>query len=203
MLTTNEFKQASGLSDSLTEKWYQPLTEAVGEYVEYTPCVMAHVIAQLGHESAGFTRLEENLNYSADRLLEVFKKYFTPALAVQYARKPMAIADRVYANRMGNGPEASGDGWTFRGSGLIQLTGKTNHLTAASALGISLHRFADLVRSDPATAARASIWWLWKNGAIAKMGSDDVVPVCLAVNGGLNGLDDRMARFLRAKEVLG
>ncbi len=202
MISKAEFKQATGLSDALADKWYFPITQAVSEYVPYTPMVMAHIIAQLGHESAGFTRLEENLNYSAERLREVFKKYFTPALAEQYARKPMAIANRVYANRLGNGSEASGDGWAFRGSGLIQLTGKTNHYTAATALGIGLDRFSDLVRSDPDTAARASIWWLWKNGVIALMVADDVTGATQRINGGLNGLDDRKARLAKAKGVL-
>ncbi len=202
MISRDQFKQAAGLSDALADKWHIPLTKAVSEYTVYTPLVMAHIIAQIGHESAGFTRLEENLNYSADRLYEVFAKYFTRTLAEQYARKPMAIANRVYANRIGNGSEGSGDGWKYRGSGLIQLTGKTNHLTAAAGLGINLDRFADLLRSDPDTAARASVWWLWKNGVIAKMEADDVNTVTRAINGGLNGLDDRKARLARAKGVL-
>ena len=202
MISKADFKQATGLSDALADKWYFPLTQAVSEYVTYTPLVMAHIIAQLGHESAGFTRLEENLNYSASGLRSTFAKYFTTALAEQYARKPMAIANRVYANRMGNGSEASGDGWAFRGSGLLQLTGKTNHYTAAAALGIGLERFSELVRTDPDTAARASIWWLWKNGVIAKMDADSLEQVTRAINGGLNGLDDRKARLARAKGVL-
>lgn len=202
MITKNEFKQAGGLSDALTDKWYFPLTQAVSEYVPYTPLVMAHIIAQLGHESAGFTTLEENLNYSAAGLRSTFAKYFTSTLADQYARKPMAIANRVYANRLGNGSEASGDGWAFRGSGLIQLTGKTNHYTAATALGIGLDRFSELVRTDPDTAARASIWWLWKNGVIALMAADDLTGATRRINGGLTGLDDRKARLTRVKGVL-
>lgn len=130
MVTRHEFKQAAGLSDTLTDRWHQPLTSAAGEYVTYTPCIMAHVIAQFRYESAGFTRLEEGLNYSADRLLKIFKTYLTLALAGSVRTQTDEDCRPGLCKPYGNGSKASGDGLAFRGAGLIQLT-------AASALGRS------------------------------------------------------------------
>ena len=109
------------------EDWHEQLLEVLPQYEIDTPNRVAAFIAQCGHESAGFTVLQENLNYSADGLKKIFGKYFpTAELAKQYARKPEMIANRVYGNRMGNGDEDSGDGYKYRGRGIIQITGKNN-----------------------------------------------------------------------------
>ncbi len=210
MITKNEFKQAAGLSDALVDKWYGPIATAFGEYIPYSPLRMAHFLAQVGHESMGFARTTENLNYSAEALYSGKRKYFpTMALAQQYARKPMAIANRVYANRMGNGPEGSGDGWKYRGHGLIQITGKNNTVAASGALSIPVDRLLELLENDPDTAARASAWWLWSHGAIKWMDQDNVLALSKLINTGSAtsditpyGLNDRMARLASAKKVL-
>lgn len=212
MISKAEFKQTAGLSDALTDKWYGPITTAFGEYIPYSPLRMAHFLAQVGHESSGLTNLVESTNYSAEALRTGGRqKYFqTDAIAAQYARKPEPIANRMYANRMGNGTEASGDGWKHRGIGLIQLTGKNNQTACATALGIlPVDKFIDLMKTDPDTAARASVWYFWSNGLVKWMDKDDVWSLSRAINigsassdGTPNGMDDRLARLARAKGVL-
>ncbi|ETF00680.1 chitinase [Advenella kashmirensis W13003] len=209
-MSKNEFQRAAGISAALADKWYEPVVTAFGEYIPYTGLRMAHFLAQVGHESMGFARTTENLNYSAEALYSDKRKYFpTMALAQQYARKPVAIANRVYANRMGNGPEGSGDGWKYRGHGLIQITGKNNTAVASEALGIPVDRMLELLENDPDTAARASAWWLWSHGAIKWMDQDNVLALSKLINTGSAtsditpyGLDDRKARLSRAKAVL-
>lgn len=208
MMTQSEFKLATGLSDALTARWYMPVATAFSEYIPYSSLRMTHFIAQVGHESMGFTKLVENLNYGAAALP---RKYFqTNAIAAAYARKPEAIANRMYANRMGNGSEASGDGWKHRGVGLIQLTGKNNQVACATALGIlPVEKFIQLVKTDPDTAARASVWYFWANGLVKWMDKDDVWSLSRAINVGSansavipNGMDERLNRLTKAKKVL-
>lgn len=160
---------------------------------DLSPLVRAHFLAQCAHESAAFTVLRENLNYSAAALRRVFPKYFTDAEAVLYARHPDMVADRVYANRMGNGNEASGDGFRFMGRGYIQLTGRDNY-TRFSRAHFHDDRavFHPELLESPEHAAAAARWY-WDSHKITPMAErDNVRGVTLAINGGTNGLSDRM-----------
>ena len=170
-----------------------------------TPLRLAHFLAQCGHESGGFRLTQENLNYSAKGLLGIFKKYFpTAALAEQYQRKPEKIANRVYGGRMGNGPEASGEGFKFRGRGYIQLTGKQNYTAFAKAIGEDVVANPDLVATKYPLASAA--WFFHRNGLhkLADGGATDAVvtQVTRRVNGGTIGLADRIKHFKEYHHLL-
>jgi putative chitinase len=162
----------------------------------------AAFLAQLAHESGEFCLNKENLNYSATGLLKTFKKYFpTQELADQYAKKPEKIANRVYANRMGNGDEASGDGFKFRGRGFLQLTGKSNYLAAGKSIGVDLVANPDYVASSQ--GAIDSALWFWKTNSLNSYADrDDIKGMTKVINGGMNGLDERIAFYDRAKSIL-
>lgn len=162
----------------------------------------AHYIAQLAHECAEFTRLEENLNYSAKRLLEVWPRRFPLASeAARYANNPEKLANKVYANRLGNGDEASGDGWRYRGRGPIQITGRDNYDTAGKAIGY------DLV-ATPEALLRPAIGcdvagWFWRSRKLNELAdADDIRQITLRINGGTHGLEERRGWLHRAKSVL-
>jgi putative chitinase len=163
-----------------------------------TPLRLAHFLAQCGHESGGFRVTQENLNYSAKGLAGIFKKYFpTEAAAAPYARQPQKIANKVYANRMANGSEASGDGYKFRGRGYIQLTGRDNYTQFGKAIGEDIASNPDVVSSKYALLSAA---WFWsKNGLnkLADAGATDttVTSITKRVNGGTIGLADRIKHF--------
>jgi putative chitinase len=163
-----------------------------------TPLRLAHFLAQCGHESGGFRLTQENLNYSAKGLNGIFKKYFpTEAAAAPYNRNPQKIANKVYSNRMGNGTEASGDGYKFRGRGYIQLTGKDNYTAFGKSIGIDMTVNPDLVASQYALLSAA--WFFTKNGLhkMADGGATDAVVTSITkrVNGGTIGLADRIKHF--------
>jgi putative chitinase len=163
-----------------------------------TPLRLAHFLAQCGHESGGFRVTQENLNYSAKGLAGIFKKYFpTEAAAAPYARNPQKIANKVYANRMANGSEASGDGYKFRGRGYIQLTGRDNYTQFGKAIGEDIASNPDVVASKYSLLSAA---WFWsKNGLnkLADIGATDstVTSITKRVNGGTIGLADRIKHF--------
>jgi putative chitinase len=163
-----------------------------------TPLRLAHFLAQCGHESGGFKAVSENLNYGAKGLRGIFPKYFpTDALAAQYERKPEKIANRVYSSRMGNGDEASGEGWKFRGRGYIQLTGKSNYTSFDKTVDDDILANPDLVANKYPLASAAFFFnnnSLW---AICDKGADDatVTAVTKRVNGGTIGLADRLKHF--------
>lgn len=178
------------------------LTEQFEKYEITTVNRAAGFLAQCGHESNGFTVLKENLNYSAEGLNKIFKKYFpTLADAQPYARNPEKIANRVYANRMGNGPESSGDGYKFRGRGAIQLTGSDNYTRFAASVGMSVDEaVADLETLD---GAIESACWFWRtNGLNAVCDADDIVKMTKKINGGTIGLEDRKKHYYEAKHLL-
>jgi putative chitinase len=163
-----------------------------------TPLRLAHFLAQCGHESGGFKATQENLNYSAKGLRGIFKKYFpTDALAAAYQRNPQKIANRVYASRMGNGPEASGDGFKFRGRGYIQLTGKENYTRFDATVPENIVANPDLVATKYALASAAFFFNSNKLWAICDKGADTatVTAVTKRVNGGTIGLADRIKHF--------
>jgi putative chitinase len=158
---------------------------------------LTHFLAQVAHESGNFKHLRENLNYSAEGLIKVFPKYFSKETALWYARKPEAIANLVYGSRMGNGDKNSGDGWRFRGRGYIQLTGKTNYKAFSNHIGdANIMINPDLIATKyPLTSAA---WFFEKNKlwAVCDEGvhQDVVKKVSYRVNGGYNGLADRLAK---------
>ena len=162
-----------------------------------TPLELAHFLAQCGHESGNFKAVSENLNYSADGLKKIFPKYFPGNLNESYARKPEAIASRVYASRMGNGNEASKEGFKFRGRGYIQLTGKANYTEFDKFVEDDILANPDLVATKYPLLSAA--WFFSKNklNEIASKGADDatVTAVTKRVNGGTIGLADRIKHF--------
>jgi len=163
-----------------------------------TPLRLAHFLAQCGHESGGFRATQENLNYSAKGLMGIFKKYFpTEAIANAYQRNPQKIANKVYANRMANGDEASGDGYKFRGRGYIQLTGKDNYTQFGKAIGENITSNPDVVSGKYALLSAA---WFWSKNGLNKLadgGATDAVVTSITkrVNGGTIGLTDRIKHF--------
>jgi len=174
------------------------IPEVASKFEINTPLRLAHFLAQCGHESGGFKLTQENLNYSAKGLNGIFKKYF-PTLdsAVPYERKPEKIANKVYGGRMGNGTEASGEGWKFHGRGFIQLTGKDNYTAFTKSIGEDCVANPDLVASKYALASAA--WFFNKNGLhkMADDGANDatVTSITKRVNGGTIGLPDRIKHF--------
>ena len=179
------------------------LTEQFEKYEINTVNRAAGFLAQCGHESNGFTVLKENLNYSAEGLNKIFHKYFpTVADATPYARQPQKIANKVYANRMGNGDESSGDGFKFCGRGAIQLTGHDNYASFAASVDMTIDEcVADLETLD---GAIESACWFWKkNGLNAVCDADDIIKMTKKINGGTIGLDDRKAHYEKAKGLLG
>ena len=186
------------LKGHVPDRVIEQIPEVMQKFGVNTPLRLAHFLAQCGHESGGFKLTQENLNYSAKGLMGIFKKYFpTEALANAYARKPEKIANRVYASRMGNGAEASGEGYKFRGRGYIQLTGKQNYTAFDATVPESIVDNPDLVATKYPLASAA---WFWsKNGlnAIADTGSSTevVTKITKRVNGGTIGLADRIKHF--------
>jgi putative chitinase len=169
-----------------------------------TPLRLAHFLAQCGHESGGFKVVSENLNYGAAGLQSIFKKYFTAESAKEYQRKPEKIANIVYANRMGNGNQASGEGYKFRGRGFIQLTGKDNYTSFDKVVEDDILATPELVATKYPLLSAA--WFFHKNGLhkIADEGATDIVvtKVTKRVNGGTIGLPDRIKHFNEYNNLL-
>jgi putative chitinase len=183
--------------------WTKALVEVLPTYKIDTPERIASFLAQCGHESAGFTVLQENLNYSADGLNKIFKKYFPTLDSAQpYARKPEMIANRVYANRMGNGDEASGEGYKYRGRGPIQLTGKDNYAACSDFLfqDDTLLQNPDMLL-DSEYALHSACWFWWKNDLNNYADSGDLVTMTKRINGGTIGLEDRIKHYNEAMEI--
>lgn len=163
---------------------------------------IAGFLAQCGHESADFTVLKENLNYGAAGLRGTFGKYFKDdATAKAYERQPEKIANKVYASRMGNGDEKSGDGYKYRGRGAIQLTGHDNYKAFAASIGQSIPD--TITYLETLEGAIESAAWFWKkNGLNATCDADDIVAMTKKINGGTIGLEDRKAHYIKAKSLL-
>jgi putative chitinase len=183
--------------------YVEPLN-AVAQYYDMmdNAARLAGFLAQTAHESGGFNFIKENLNYSSKGLMTIFKKYFpNEELANQYQRQPEKIACRVYANRMGNGDESSGDGYRFCGRGLIQLTGRTNYTKLAQDLGLGLEQtVAYLETSAGATASAA---WFWdQNNLNQYCDNGDFVTLTKRINGGTIGIEDRQQHFQIALNYL-
>ena len=186
------------------QEWYDAMIKYLPEHGINDVETVAGFIAQCQHESADFTVLSENLNYSAKGLRKVFRKYFTTdALAKAYAHKPVDIANKVYANRLGNGSEKSGDGWKFRGRGILQITGKNNYAECSKILfnDTSLVQNPDALLTP--TNAILSACWFWDARNINKTCVNrDIKNMTLLVNGGLNGIEERTSNWVRALSIL-
>jgi putative chitinase len=205
MITQEQLKELLPKNPYI-EHWHRALEQLFPEYEINTPKRMAAFIAQCSHESAGFTALVENLNYRWQSLRKVFPKYFpNDAIAQEYASKPNkqeAIANRIYASRMGNGDEASGDGFRYRGRGLIQLTGKHNYTWFAASLEITPEEATEYLMTFEGAAQSGC--WFWETNKLNQWAdAGDIVTLTKRINGGTIGLDDRIKHYEHALHVLG
>jgi putative chitinase len=186
------------------DEWYNNLLNTLPEYDIDTSARVAAFMAQCGHESGGFTIMQENLNYSAKGLVGTFKKYFpTEAVAKPYERRPEMIANRVYANRMGNGDEASGEGWYFRGRGIVQITGKNNYTKCSQSLfesNVLVENPDLLLESEYAIHSACWFWSAARLNELADIG--DMKTMTKRINGGFIGLEDRINHYNHAIEIL-
>lgn len=188
----------SKLKGHVPETVLTQLPDTMAKFELNTPLRLAHFLAQAGHESGGFKAVNENLNYGAKGLRSIFGKYFpNDQKALLYERKPEKIANLVYGGRMGNGAEATGEGWKFRGRGYIQLTGKANYTDFDKVVPENLMEQPDLVSTKYPLLSAA--WFFHKNGLhkLADNGADDsvVTQITKRVNGGTIGLADRIKHF--------
>ncbi|WP_034947356.1 glycoside hydrolase family 19 protein [Erwinia oleae] len=202
------FAEAARLNHSLSNRWYRPLDRAMQEFFISTPQDQAMFLAQVGHESSGFTRLIESFNYSVAGLSEFVRSgRITQKQANRLGRhsdepalpfkRQQAIANTVYADRYGNNELM--DGWNYRGRGLIQITFKDNYHHCGDALDIDLVHHPDLLEQDEA-AARSAAWYFTSHGCLDYSG--DITRITQIINGGLNGIDERICRYSKALEIL-
>jgi len=181
--------------------WYEALSSVLPTYEIDSPQRVAAFIAQCTHESGGFKRLKENLNYKWESLRRVFPKYFaTDELAKEYAHKQEQIANRVYGGRMGNGDESSGDGFRYCGRGLIQLTGRNNYTKFAESIGMAVEEVPALLETFE--GAVKSACWFWKTNNLNQYAdAGDILTMTKRINGGTIGLEDRIKHYNHALEV--
>jgi putative chitinase len=185
------------------DHWYDALSQALPDYDINTPQRIASFLAQCAHESGEFTFLKENLNYKAESLMRVWPRYFpNMEIANQYAHKQEEIANRAYANRMGNGPEESGDGSKFCGRGLIQLTGRANYQAFADSIETSIDDVPEYLATFE--GAVQSACWFWESNNLNQFAdSGDILTMTKRINGGTLGLEDRVKHYNNALQVLG
>jgi putative chitinase len=185
------------------DQWFEAIYEILPEYEITTPQRVAAFLAQCAHESGGFVFLKENLNYKAASLRRVFPKYFPDdAIAAQYAGKGEMIANRVYANRMGNGDEASGDGFRYCGRGLIQLTGKNNYTFFAGSLDIPVEEASEYLQTFEGAVQSACFFWE-QNKLNQWADAGDILTLTKRINGGTIGLEDRIKHYEHALHIFG
>ena len=189
--------------NSYVSQWYEAISSILPEYEINTPQRVAAFLAQCAHESGGFVFLKENLNYKAASLRKVFPKYFPDdATASAYANKPERIANRVYANRMGNGPEDSGDGWRYCGRGLIQLTGKDNYTFFAASIDVPVEEASEYLQTFEGAVQSACFFWE-QNNLNKWADSGDILTLTKRINGGTIGLEDRIKHYEHALHIFG
>ena len=205
MITAEQFKHLFPRAQD-PESWAESMANVFPTYEINTPHRIAAFLAQCGHESGGWTVFEENLNYSAQGLNSIFKKYFPTLESAQpYARKPEMIANKVYGGRMGNGPESSGDGYKYRGRGPIQLTGAANYKAFAQEMfddWQNLYDNPDWVTSDRDFALMSAIWFWNKNKLNVQADSGDIKLMTKKINGGYIGLEARIKHYNEAIHLL-
>ena len=194
MLITRELL-CTVTTPELADKWLNAINETCEEFAIDSPYRIAGFVSNVAHESGGFKFVSENLNYSAASLMRVWSSRFpTVEIAQRYAMQPEKIANRAYADRMGNGDEASGDGWKYRGRGLIQLTGKNNYVAYSMACDNEALQYPDMV-AEPKYAAE-SAGWFWSVNRLNQLADNqDIVGMAKRINGGINGLDDRQMKY--------
>ena len=218
-LTIDQLVQGTGCTEKVAEVWLPYFNSILPNFSIDTPLRVAAFLSQVGHESGGLALLEENLNYSAEALANVWPKryaktlqngvyaknpvgrYLPSNLALQIARKPVLIASNTYANRMGNGSVESQEGWKYRGMGLLQLTGKSNYAELTLNTGIDFVSNPDLLK-EPAYAL-ISACFFWKNNNLNRFADKkDIESLSKAINGGLIGLEHRKALYAKACKTL-
>jgi putative chitinase len=205
ILTKSQLRELLG-NNPYIDYWYNAMELCLPDYNINTPRRISAFVAQCSHESGGFRFLKENLNYRWQTLRRIFPKYFpTDEIAQQYASRPNraeAIANRVYANRMGNGDEASGDGFRYHGRGLIQLTGKNNYIAFAMSIETPLEEIPAYLETFE--GAVQSACWFWETNNLNNWAdSGDIRELTRRINGGFIGLDDRINHYNHALKVLG
>ena len=201
-MNTEQLAKILKMKPSKAGEWIDAINETFEKFDISTPERQACFLGQCAHESGGFTALSENLNYSAASLCRVWPKRFPTITDGQICeRNPEKIANRVYASRMGNGDEESGEGYAYRGRGLIQLTGKSNYEACGKALDVDLIENPDLV-ATPQYAALSAGWFWNKNKLNAYADKGDMEGLTKKINGGTHGIEDRVARTQLAIDVL-
>lgn len=189
-------------NNSNVNDWHESLNKILPDYAINTEKRIAAFLAQTAHESNNYTTLAENLNYSAKRLMEVWpKRFYSTQLANKYAHNPEKLSNFTYANRLGNGPESSGDGYRYRGRGLIQLTGKSNYELFGTSINLSLEETIDYLETFD--GAVHSACWFWDTNDLNKYSDKgDIKNQTLKIAGGYTGLDDRIKRYFLYYKIL-
>lgn len=186
---------------NISQQLEQAINKTLEKYMINTDLKKVHFLAQIIHESQGLTKVEENLNYSAKRLVEVFPKYFTSTTAVNYANKPNLIGSRIYANRMGNGDEKTTDGYKYRGRGYIMNTGKSQYQILTKEFAVDFVGNPDLLKQLPYSMLSAGFYW-YRNNLNILAEQDKIKEITKAINGGYIGLDDRNRIVEKLKKLL-
>lgn len=202
-ITIQQLKQITGVNNiNFLTSAVNGINETLNKYNINTPLRIAHFLAQILHESGYLKTLKENLNYSVQGLTKTFKKYFiNEAEALPYARNQEKIANKVYANRMGNGPESSGDGWKYRGRGVIMITGKDNYTTLSKDTGIDFVKKPQLL--EQMDYAIMSGGWYWnKNNLNTIADKDDILTITKRINGGTIGIESRKEILQKIKKIM-
>lgn len=209
MLTQNQLKEMIPRNKHVSY-WHHALEQLLPDYDINTPKRIAAFVAQCAHESAEFTVLQENLNYKTATLRRLFPKYFpTDEFAEQYASRPnkqQAIANRIYASRMGNGDESSGDGFRFRGRGLIQLTGRSNYQNFADSIEVdgrplNIDEVPEYLETFEGAAQSAC--WFWETNKLSEIADKgDILTLTKKINGGTIGLNDRIKHYNHALSIM-
>lgn len=202
ILTKNQFARFLPQNPYI-DHWYEALSQALPDYDINTPNRVAAFLAQTAHESGGYMVIKENLNYRAESLARQWPKYFpSMEIAQQYAHNQEMIANRAYADRMGNGPESSGDGWKFCGRGLIQLTGRSNYQAFADSIETDINDIPDYLATFE--GAVQSACWFWENNNLNKWADlGDMLTLTKKINGGTLGLEERIGQYNKALQILG
>jgi putative chitinase len=198
LITNDQMTKILGNKPQLVSDVVPNLNLYINNFQINTNLRISHFLAQILHESNGFEAIKENLNYSSEGLLKVFPKYFTPELAEQYQRNPEKIANRIYANRMGNRDETSGDGFKYCGRAYIQITGFDNYKLLTEDLKVDFVNNPKLLETTK-FSVEASCWFWNKNNLNYYADQDNIEEITKKINGGLNGLDDRKMWLIKCK----
>lgn len=201
MITIEQLQEILPTNENI-EDWYPIIVDNIPKYNIDSNERVAAFLSQCSHESSEFKKIIENLNYRWESLRKVFPKYFpTDELAKKYEHNQEAIANWVYCNRMGNGTKDSGDGWRYKGRGLIQITGKNNYQAFADYMGMTLEDIPEYLETFE--GALLSACWYWHKNNLNKLADkEDIISLTKAINGGLNGLQDRTDKYDMIKDII-